>query len=107
MSEQSHRSDPRVLNRRTLEKDHRRLADLLRSGMSVLDIGCGTGAITAGIATAVSPTGNVVGVDRDQSLLEIAKQDHQSIRNLRFETADALSLPFERAFDIVTAASTF
>jgi SAM-dependent methyltransferase len=106
VSEQSHRSDPRILNRRTLEKDHRRLADLLRPGMSVLDVGCGTGAITAGIAPAVGPTGKVVGVDRDESLLEIAKQDHKGIRNIRFETADALSLPFERCFDVVTAART-
>ena len=50
MSIQTHRSDPQVLNRRTLEIDHRVLAGVLRPGMSVLDVGCGTGAITAGIA---------------------------------------------------------
>lgn len=35
MSEQSHQSDPRVLSRRTLERDHRRLAAILRPGMAV------------------------------------------------------------------------
>jgi SAM-dependent methyltransferase len=106
MNEQSHRSDPRILNRRTLERDHRRLADLLRLGMSVLDVGCGTGAITAGIAHKVAPEGQALGVDRDETLLAAARQEHQSVRNLIFENRDALCLPFESRFDIVTAART-
>jgi len=106
MSEQSHRSDPRILNRRTLERDHRRLADLLRPGMSVLDVGCGTGAITAGIARKIAPTGQALGVDRDETLLADARQEHQSVRNLMFENRDALCLPFESRFDVVTAART-
>jgi ubiquinone/menaquinone biosynthesis C-methylase UbiE len=103
---QSHTSDPRVLNRRTLERDHRRLLDLLQPGMSVLDVGCGTGAITAGIARRVGPQGNVLGVDRDEALLAFARQAHSGLHNLSFEHGDALSLPFECRFDIVTAART-
>jgi SAM-dependent methyltransferase len=106
MSEQSHRSDPRVLNRRTLQRDHRRLAGLLRPGMSVLDVGCGTGAITAGIARVAGPEGHVLGVDRDGTLLAVARQEHQDVQNLSFENGDALTLPFEDRFDIVTAART-
>ena len=49
MSLQPHTSDARILDRRTLERDHRRLAELLKPGMAVLDVGCGTGAITAGL----------------------------------------------------------
>ncbi len=64
MSAKSHRSDPRVLSRPTLERDHRSLAKLLQPGMSVLDVGCGTGAIIAGIAQAVGPSGRVVGMDK-------------------------------------------
>jgi len=104
MSEQSHRSDPRILNRRTLERDHRRLFELLRPGMTVLDVGCGTGSITTGIARAVGPRGSVVGVDRDVSLLDIARDQNRGVPNLSFEVRDARSLEFERCFDVVTAA---
>ena len=101
---QGHQSDPRVLGRRTLQQDHRRLAELLRPGISVLDAGCGTGAITAGIAAAVGPDGWVLGIDRDVSLIEIARAEHGGLRNLRFETADVVTLRVDSAFDIVTAA---
>jgi SAM-dependent methyltransferase len=103
MSTQSHRSDPRVLNRRTLEDDHRVLKQFLRPGLSVLDVGCGTGAITAGIARAVE-RGEVVGVDRDAGLLDIARAEYAAIPNLSFERHDALSMDFRARFDIVTAA---
>jgi SAM-dependent methyltransferase len=105
VGEQSHRSDPRILGRRTLERDHRHLAELLRPGMAVLDIGCGTGSITAGIAKKVGSTGSVVGLDRDDSLLAIARSNNPN-GNLRFEMGDVLALPFENEFDIVTAART-
>lgn len=103
---QSHRSDPRILNRRTLEHDHRTLAGLLRPGLLVLDIGCGPGAITAGIAKAVGPHGQVVGIDREDSLLELARATHASVSNLRFELGDATTLNFHAQFDIVSSART-
>jgi SAM-dependent methyltransferase len=74
--------------------------------MSVLDVGCGTGAITAGIAGAVGPRGRVAGIDRDQTLIDIARSDHSGQSNLCFEKADVLALAFTDTFDIVTAART-
>src|SRR5690349_16057422 len=106
LTPQSHRSDPRILGRRTLERDHRALARLLRSGLSVLDVGCGTGAITAGIARVVGAQGRVVGVDRDERLLELARDSHQEYSNLQFEQRDATNLPYCEQFDVVTAART-
>jgi ubiquinone/menaquinone biosynthesis C-methylase UbiE len=107
MHAQLHRSDPRILGRRTLQQDHRYLATVLRPGLAVLDVGCGTGAITSGIAKAVGPQGYVVGVDRDAGLLELARTEHGALPNLRFEDGDARSLSFHQEFDIVTAARTF
>jgi SAM-dependent methyltransferase len=77
---------------------------LLRPGMSVLDVGCGTGAITSGIANAVGPDGRAVGLDRDEGLLELARSEHAAIANLLFESGDATNLPYTAAFDIVTGA---
>jgi SAM-dependent methyltransferase len=105
MSGQSHRSDPRILHRRTLQRDHRRLSEILRPGMSVLDVGCGTGAITAGIAKAVEQ-GRVVGLDRDPENLALAREHSGDLPNLTYELGDALTLPFQAAFDIVNAART-
>jgi ubiquinone/menaquinone biosynthesis C-methylase UbiE len=108
MSQQAHRSDPRILNRRTLQRDHRYLAAVLRGGMDVLDLGCGTGAITAGIARAVAPSGTAVGVDRDEANVTGATEEYGGIENLRFERVDILALDdrFNDRFDIVTAART-
>ena len=100
---QSHRSDPRILNHRTLQRDHRGLARILRPGMSVLDVGCGTGAITADIARIVGPNGQVIGLDRDESLLLPASQDH-ALPNLRFVQGDILNFQLDESFDIITAA---
>jgi len=77
--------------------------------MSVLDVGCGVGAITAGIAKAVAAPGGdgrVVGLDRDPDNLAVAREHAGELPNLSYELGDALILPFESAFDIVTAART-
>jgi SAM-dependent methyltransferase len=104
MATQSHQSDPRVLNQRTLERDHSFLASILRPGMNVLDAGCGTGAITAGIAPAVGANGRVTGVDRDVSLLAIARQELPGIEFVEGDVVEGL--PFDGEFDVVNAART-
>jgi ubiquinone/menaquinone biosynthesis C-methylase UbiE len=106
MQSQLHSSDPRILRRRTLSRDHRSLAELLRPGLSVLDVGCGTGAITAGIAKAVGPEGYVVALDRDEGLLTLGRSEHRAHPNLQFVYGDAMTLSYRAQFDIVTAART-
>jgi SAM-dependent methyltransferase len=93
-----------VLDARTLDTAHRRLAALLRPGMRVLDVGCGTGAITRGVAERVAPGGRVVGADRSPELLRRARRTHAGISGLAFVVADAHALPFRAAFDVVTGA---
>jgi SAM-dependent methyltransferase len=70
----------------------------------VLDVGCGTGAITAGAAKAVAPHGHVVGIDRDEALLELARTEHADVPNLRFEYGDVTTLASCSQFDIISAA---
>ena len=93
-----------ILDTRSLVTDHRRLAALLRPGLAVLDVGCGTGAITRGIAEAVGRAGRAVGVDVNRSMIEKARAAHRAVPGLSFDVADVYALPFSGAFDIVAAA---
>lgn len=94
----------RVLDARTLRDSHKRLAQLLAPGMAVLDVGCGTGAISQGIARAVGPAGKVVGVDNNPELIGKARLAWGDVPGLQFEVGDLYSLPYRDAFDIVTSS---
>ena len=73
--------------------------------MDVLDVGCGTGAITRGIADRVGPTGSAVGVDESLAMLGGAWVDAHARPNLSFVEGDALALPFpDDSFDVVSSA---
>src|SRR5258705_2051878 len=93
-----------ILDTRSLQSDHRRLAALLRPGLAVLDVGCGTGAITRGIAEAVGHEGHAVGVDVNASMIDAARAAHRRVPGLSFHVIDVYGLPFRGEFDIVAAA---
>jgi SAM-dependent methyltransferase len=85
--------------RRTAEANAAFLLPTLTPGQRLLDVGCGPGAITQGLAARVAP-GEVVGVDRDEAFLDLARTTWTA-PNLRFERADAADLPFDDdAFDV-------
>lgn len=92
-----------VLSSRTLAASHRRLGEVLRPDLAVLDVGCGTGAISAGIAEVVGAEGRVVGVDADESLIAEARRSHCRA-GLTFEVRDAYDLGFTGEFDVVTSS---
>jgi ubiquinone/menaquinone biosynthesis C-methylase UbiE len=66
----------------------------LTPGMHVLDIGCGPGSITVGLAEAVAP-GEVVGVDIEPSQVALGRERAASLglENCRFETGSVYELP--------------
>jgi ubiquinone/menaquinone biosynthesis C-methylase UbiE len=83
---------------RTAEREGAFLLPYLIPGMRVLDVGCGPGTITVGLAAVVAP-GEVVGIDRESRSLEQARAlaaDHGAL-NVRFEPADLHALPFPDA----------
>src|SRR5439155_67113 len=82
-----------ILDRRSLARDHRRLAAMLRPGQRVLDVGCGTGAITRGIVEAVGPGGRVLGVDANRELIDAARRAHGAVAGLELDVQDAYALP--------------
>ena len=53
-------------------------------GDAILDLGCGTGELSAYLAQLVEPEGFVVGVDPDVKRLNLAKATHRDIKNLSF-----------------------
>lgn len=69
--------------------------------MRVLDVGCGTGAITRGIHEKCDP-GIAVGLDIDIGLIRQAV--NASPCGPGFVAADILHMPFYRTFDLVSAA---
>lgn len=59
-------------------------------GMRVLDVGCGNGEVSLLIAKAVGSNGEVVGVDRNEELLSVARNrvKEESISNVTYLAAD-------------------
>jgi 2-polyprenyl-3-methyl-5-hydroxy-6-metoxy-1,4-benzoquinol methylase len=64
----------------------------LRAGMSCLDVGYGSGDVTLKMVALVGTEGNVVGVNRDQSILQLASQEAErqglSVTFRRLDTED-------------------
>jgi SAM-dependent methyltransferase len=70
-------------------------------GARVLDVGCGRGGTCSYLVRYHAPA-EVVGVDLIAGQVENCRRAHQA-PNLRFEQADAQSLPFaDGSFDVVT-----
>lgn len=88
---------------RTAEEAARFLLNHLKPGMRLLDIGCGPGSITLGLARYVAPA-EVVGIDQAEEALDAARQlaSDESVRNVRFDQANVYELPFgDASFDVV------
>ncbi|MFF4990033.1 class I SAM-dependent methyltransferase [Streptosporangium saharense] len=90
---------------RTVENSAAYLLPHLRPGMSLLDVGCGPGTITAELAALVSP-GTVTAVEVTEEALALARAEveRRGLSNVEFAVADvhALDLP-DGAFDVVHA----
>ncbi|GAB3769891.1 methyltransferase domain-containing protein [Spirosoma horti] len=95
-----------VLERRTVENANRNLLTYLRPGLTVLDVGCGSGAITRSIAEKTGPSGRVLGIDPSPTLIEQAKQQASTIPGLSFQQADVYTFDTTERFDLVTCART-
>ncbi|MEW6439574.1 MAG: class I SAM-dependent methyltransferase [bacterium] len=81
----------------------------LTPGMDVLDVGCGTGAVTRILAEKVFP-GTVVGVDFSKERLRAAEQiaREAGVENVRYVTADVRTLELgEEQFDLVFSRCLF
>lgn len=80
------------------------LADVA-AGDRALDVCTGTGDLAFALADRVTASGEVVGVDFAERMLDRARAKAGGRPGVRFEAADALDLPFpDDAFDAATVA---
>lgn len=81
-----------------------RLRELVRPGMRVFELGCGTGAGTERLGVLVGPSGGVVAVDRDRESIRFARQRYLSAQ-LGFEIGwtETLAGELDGAFEVVVA----
>jgi ubiquinone/menaquinone biosynthesis C-methylase UbiE len=100
-----HESVLRSHSWRTAENSAAYLLPEIEPDMTILDIGCGPGTITADLAALV-PNGRVVGVDHAESILAQARvlAAERDLTNVEFAAADIHALYYDDdSFDVVHA----
>ena len=94
----------KIFDNRSLKVDYRTLQPMLIKGMSVLDIGCGTGSISKDVANAVGHAGSVTGIDSTKEFIKSGKDTYKEIKNLKLIHVDLFNFEPVDKFDLVIAA---
>ena len=72
------------------------------SGGAVLELACGTGAVTKHLRSSLSSTVRLVATDLNPGMLEAAQRALSELQGIDFQIADGTDLPFEDAtFDAI------
>lgn len=94
----------KIFDNRSLKVDYRTLEPILKKGMSVLDVGCGTGAISKDIANIIGNAGKVIGIDNTEKFIESGKVTYESIQNLELQHCDIFDFHPNQKFDLIVSA---
>jgi len=85
----------------------------IKPGMTVMELGCGSGAFTTFTARAVGEAGKVYAVDIQLKMLQqlerkLSKTENQDITNIELKQAGAYDLPFaDGSLDLVYMVTVF
>jgi len=93
-----------------LETERQLLLVGLRSGMQVLDAGCGTGAVARVMSRIVGPNGAVTAADASSARLALGRElaEREECSNLSFVRADLTEAPVAASrFDLVWSRFVF
>ncbi len=96
--------------RRWLQNPKRILKKHIRQGMTVLDLGCGTGYFTIEIAKLLNGKGKVIAIDVQEGMLEILKQklkDSNLKQQIQILNNHEKSLGFTEKVDFILAFYSF
>ncbi len=90
---------PEIINQRikTLE------AMALRAGDRIVDAGCGTGLLIQGMVSIVGDSGQIVGIDFSNDMLDIARSRFEAVDNVTLQQGSIADLPLDS--DSFNAAS--
>ena len=93
-----------ILENRSIQQDYATIMPVLKSGLHVLDVGCGTGTMTADMAAKVGPNGSATGIDNSEHLIKRGKQLYDHLPNLDLELADLFGYEPPHQFDLIVSA---
>lgn len=96
----------KIFDNRSLSVDYRTLESLIKPGLRVLDVGCGTGAISKDVAALVGATGKVLGIDNTKKFIESGSHTYQHVQNLSLLHCDLFQFTSDQQFDLIISART-
>jgi len=96
----------KMFDARNLDNDYATLKSLLKPGMQVLDVGCGTGAISKDIAKRVGPQGHVTAIDNTEHFIISGRETYGDVENLELICKDLFDFDTDKKFDLIVTART-
>jgi len=96
----------KIFDDRSLANDYKNLTSILKQGMTILDVGCGTGSITKDIAALIGVNGKVTGIDNTEHFILSGKESYQHVTNLELIHIDLFDFNPEEKFDLIISART-
>ena len=104
--ERNEQSATKIFDNRSLQVDYRTLEPILKKGMSILDVGCGTGSISKDVANIVGDKGKVLGIDNTLKFIESGRRTYHETGNLELRHVDLFDFETEQKFDLIISART-